>query len=197
MKIVEGRGRTGNQNESIYICEKMIQHFVNNDLKRALEILLISIQLQIDQAKQEGPFYISRRAWQQIYTNLNWLQVIYHDRQLTFEFLNTYSKFDRDSSFSQQRFQDTLLINFSTLENELNKSFVNLDFFTQEYAERLSDLYQLIHLAQKLVEVFRSKNDISNLAKYAPFNILRMSFKQLELSYFFAQPIIQKLKATA
>lgn len=64
IRIVESRGRSGNQSDNIYLCEKMIQHFIQSDLKRALEILLITMQLQIDQAKVEGTFYISRKAWQ-------------------------------------------------------------------------------------------------------------------------------------
>ena len=58
-----------------------------------------------------------------------------------------------------------LLINFSILEGELNKAFFNMDFYSQDYAERISDLYQLVFLSQQLLDLFEFKRDQSNLSK--------------------------------
>ncbi|CAD8092142.1 unnamed protein product [Paramecium sonneborni] len=184
-QIVSSRGVLKNQVENLYICEKYIQHFVKENLQRAIEILLITISLQIDQAKQEAPFYFNRQSWLQIYQNTFLLYTLHQDKGVKVEKLNTYSKYDQENSFSEFRFISTLLVNFQTLEVELNKAFQNVDYYTQEYAERLSDLYQLTHLSQKLLELLKLKNDTANIAL--------MSFKQLEAIYYIGPAVIQKL----
>jgi hypothetical protein len=57
-----------------------------------------------------------------------------------------------------------------------------------EYSERLSDLYQLIFLAQKLLNMFYKENDTNNSAK--------ISYKYLELIYFLSQPLVDKIKTS-
>ncbi|CAK76776.1 unnamed protein product (macronuclear) [Paramecium tetraurelia] len=184
-QIVSSRGVQKNQVENLYVCEKYIQHFIKENLQRAVEILLITISLQIDQAKSEAPLYFNRQSWLQIYQNTFILFSLHQDKGVKVEKLHTYSKYDQENSFSEFRFISTLLVNFQTLEVELNKAFQNIDYYTQEYAERLSDLYQLTHLSQKLLELLKIKNDTANVAL--------MSFKQLEAIYYIGPAVIQKL----
>ncbi|KAM3135219.1 hypothetical protein pb186bvf_012684 [Paramecium bursaria] len=184
-QIVAQRNNSKDQKENILYCEKYSQHFILDNPKKSLEILLITINLQIDQFKRENPIFITKDQWAIIYKNLELVLFLYKEKVQKFEYLLTYSKLDEEHFFNEKRFLNTLYLNFQTLENELNQAFQNIDFFIQEYAERLSDQYQLLHLSQKLLFIFEQKQDIQNIAK--------LSFKQIEGIYFYTPQLINKL----